>query len=485
MRRTLALLLLSLAPAAFADDLAPLIARIRASNQMIDDLRELCDRVGGRPTGSANEKRAEDWAAKKLKDAGVDSVNVESYMLPSYWESKTANAACTAPASFPLRIAAAPFTASTPNGQPIDGALVDFGDGSPEALAKVPPSEGKIAFVRTPIMASLEDLFADYLRINALLEAAKKSGVKAMLLESSQRRSLLYRHPMSLTGNTIPLPVAVVARDNAERLLRLMGSGEVRIRLQLDNDVSGPVTARNVAGEIKGSDKADEIVLFGAHLDSWDLGTGALDNGVNAATVIDLARQIKALGIKPRRTIRFVLFTGEENGMIGSRAYAAAHRAEMPRVAMMITADIGSGKTTGFFLNGREELRADVEAAMKPFIADPKNQQSPPDAIDGTDNFDFILWGAPNLVANQEAAPYLPEYHAESDTFDKVDVPQAKENEAIDAAVVLQFANAATRAPQQTRAQVEKLLADTHVDEQMKLFDQWGDWAAGKRGLGK
>lgn len=459
-----------------------LTTHIRGSNQMIDDLRELCDRVGGRPTGSANEKRAEDWAAKKLRDAGVD-VSVESYMLPSYWESKTALAACTVPANFPLRIAAAPFSASTPNGDPIDGALVDFGDGSPEALAKVPPSAGKIAFVHTPLMASLDDLFGDYMRVNPLLQAAKKSGVKAMLIESSQRRSLLYRHPMSLMGEVVPLPVAIVARDNAERVARLLAAGEVHVRVQLVNEIAGPTAARNVIGEIKGTDKADEIVLFGAHLDSWDLGTGALDNGVNAATVIDVARQIKALGVKPRRTIRFALFTGEENGMLGSRAYAAAHRDELPRIAMMLTADIGSGKTTGFFLNGREELRPIVETALKPFIPDVKNQQNASDALDGTDNFDFLLWGVPNLVANQDPAPYLPEYHAESDTLDKVDVAQAKENEAIDAAVVWQFANAPTRIAQQSRGDVEKLLAASHVDDQMKAFGQWDEWVAGKRGL--
>jgi len=465
--------------------LTPLVTRVRSSNAMIDDLRELCDRVGGRPTGSANEKRAEDWAAKKLRDAGVDSVSVESYLIPAYWESRTAQAWCVAPASFPLRIAAAPFTASTPNGEPIDGALVDFGDGSPAALAKVPSSPGKIAFVHTPIMASLDDLFGDYMRVNGLLETAKKSGVKAMLIESSQRRSLLYRHPMSLTGDVVSLPVAIVAHDNAERIVRLLGDGDVKVRLQLDNEVSLPATARNVIGEIKGSDKADEIVLFGAHLDSWDMGTGALDNGVNATTVIDLARQMKALGLKPRRTIRFALFTGEENGMLGSAAYAVAHRAEMSRIAMMLTADIGSGKTTGFFLNGREDLRPTVEAAMKPFIANAKDQQNAADALDGTDNFDFMLWGVPNLVANQDPTPYLPEYHSEADTFDKVDVAQAKENEAIDASVIWQFANADGRAPQQTRADVEKLLAASHVDEQMKAFDQWDAWAAGKRGLPK
>jgi hypothetical protein len=462
-----------------ADDVSPLLAKVRASTAMVDDLRELCDTVGGRPTGSAAGTRAEEWAAQKFRDGGVP-VTLESYTLPATWRSRVAAAEAIAPAAFPLRVAAAPFTASTSGS--IEGTLVDFGDGNPEVLAKVPESTGKIAFVRTGIMGSLEDLFGDYMRINALLDTAKRTGVAAMLLESSQRRSLIYRHPMSLDGSVVPLPVAVVAHDHAERLLRLMQRGDVRVSLRLDNEIGGTFTARNVVGEIRGSDKADEIVVVGAHLDSWDMGTGALDNGVNAVSVIDLARQIQALGMKPRRTIRFIDFTGEENGMLGSRAYAESHRAEMARTVAMITADIGSGKTTGFFLNGREDLRPVVEKALAP-VMEAKAQQNAVDALDGTDNFDFILFGVPNLVANQDPVPYLPDYHAESDTFDKVDVAAAKENEAVDAALVWYLANMDQRLPQQTRAEVDKLLADQHLAEQMKQFAQWGDWAGHRRGL--
>ena len=137
---------------------------------------------------------------------------------------------------------------------------------------------------------------------------------------------------------------------------------------------------------------------------------------------------------------------------------------------------------TGFFLNGREDLRPMVEKALAPLL-EAKAQQNAVDALDGTDNFDFILFGVPNLVANQDPLPYLPEYHGESDTFDKVDVAAAKENEAIDAALLWALANGDARPPQQTRAEVEKLLADQHLVEQMKLFAQWDDWAAHKRGL--
>jgi carboxypeptidase Q len=490
MRRALAVLTLALSfagltlaatPSISGQDVANLIRSIRSSDAMLNDLRELCDGIGGRPTGSPAAVRSVRWAADKLRAAGVDTVRTEAYDLPEYWESESASASCVAPATFALRIAASPSTGSTSG--PIEAELVDFGDGSEKALERVPSSKGKIAFVRTGVMNGLDDLFGDYMRIPALLDAARRTGVSAMLIESSQRRSLLYRHPMSMDGKPLALPVAVVARDHAERITRLMERGPVRVRLQLTAKSSGRIKAENVVAEIRGSDRPEEIVLFGAHLDSWDLGTGALDNGVNAASVIDVARAIKAAGLRPRRTMRFVLFTGEEQGLIGSREYVRAHQAEMKNVVLMVTADIGSGKTTGFYLNGREDLRAPVEQALLPFYPDPKSQSNPIDAIDGTDNFDFLISGAPNLVANQDAVPYLPEYHAESDTLDKVDRAQAKENEAMIAAVLWRFANWSERLPQQTRPEVEQLLVKTQLVDQMKAFLQWDEWSQGKRGL--
>lgn len=438
------------------------------AGDLITDTQELTDQIGGRPTGSPACARAEQWAAARLREAGVDSVKLEPYTLPNLWIDRGATASALAPEAFPLRVAAAPLTAATPAAG-VEGELVDFGENG----ANVPAAKGKIAFVHTPLMKSLDDLFGDYMRINALLDAAKKSGVAAMLLESSQARSLLYRHPMSLDGSIVPLPVAIVARDNAERLVRLMAKGAVRVRFTAASEVRQNVVAHNVVGEIRGTDKAGELVLFGAHLDSWDLGTGALDNGVNSAAVIDVARSIKASGVRPRRTMRFILFTGEEQGMIGSRAYVREHMSEMPNVALMMTADIGSGKALGYFLNGREELRKGAEAGGL--------KENAPDALDGTDNFDFILAGVPNLVVNQDPSPYFAEYHAESDTFDKVDQAQARENAAAEGKVLMYFANADEKFPQQTRAEVGKLLADRQLVDQMKAFAQWDEWEKGTR----
>jgi hypothetical protein len=462
-----------------ADDVDRLTGRILGETPAMSDLRELTDRIGGRISGTPACDRAVDWAAAKFREAGVDAVTLEPFTLAEAWAPRSVEASSLAPAAFPLRVAAAPGTGSTASGRPVEAPLVDAGTGSAEAFAKLGTSaSGAIAIVRSPEMRSFEDLFAEYLRNAEVLQSARKAGVVAILLQSSRPRGLLYRHPMTVNGTNDPMPVAVVAREQAERLLRLLDQGPVRVRLAIDNAIVPNVKSRNVVAEIRGSDKKDEIVLVGAHLDAFDLGTGANDNGVSCVEIIDLARQLAASGRKPRRSIRFVLFTGEEQGMIGSQAYVTGHAAELDKHAAVVIFDIGSGKLEGMYLNGRQELRGPVEqglsrvASLGPFTHSIE-------ALDGTDNFYFLLAGVPNLVGMQDAAPYLPDYHAESDTFDKVNAREAKAAEAALAALVWDLANRDSRpGPRQSRADVETLLKETHLDDQMKAFGQWDAWIA-------
>src|SRR5262249_53890547 len=158
------------------------------------------------------------------------------------------------------------------------------------------------------------------------IDAALKHQPVAILLESTRPRGLLYRHPITLGADYAPVPAAVISREHAERLARLAEKDEVRVRLTITNKTAPRYESKNVIAEIPGREKPDEVVLIGAHLDSWDLGTGAEDNGVNVALVIDLARAFHDLAIVPLRTLRFALFTGEEQGMLGSEAYVARHK---------------------------------------------------------------------------------------------------------------------------------------------------------------
>lgn len=448
---------------------APQLAEaMRGQTPVFDDLSELCDRIGGRPTGSAACRRAVAWAAKKFREAGADSVRTEGYRVPSLWLPVSESAASLSPERFRLRVMAAP---GTPGVALSNARLVTKLDES---------ARGAVLLGTSEEMKTLGDLFGEYQRTPALLADAKKAGAAALLLQSMQPRELLSRRPVVMNGGLETIPVVLVAREQAGRLARLAARGEVRIQLNVVNRTGPAYTAENVVAEIRGREKPDEIVVIGAHLDSWDSGTGAEDDGANCAMIIDLVRQMKKLEMRPRRTVRFILFTGEEQGMWGSSGYVRAHLAEMDRHVAMIAFDMGSGKTSGFFLNGREDLRGPLDAVLR--AAGIEGLQHTAAGIDGTDNFDFLLAGVPNLVAWQDEQAYTPDYHAESDTFDKVNQTELKNNAVIAAAVVWGFAEVPDwPLKRQSRTEVEELLKRTRIEEQMKLFGQWKAWESGQR----
>jgi carboxypeptidase Q len=258
------------------------------------------------------------------------------------------------------------------------------------------------------------------------------------------------------------------------------------VELNIANSIGDkPTEAYNTVAEIRGSEKPDEIVVLGAHLDSWDLGTGALDNGCNAALVVDALRAIKASGLKPRRSIRFILFSGEEQGLLGSRAYSTAHRPELDKAAGVVIYDSGIGKTTGFADGGRKDL---VDAARR--LIAPLQQfgltEIKTDMEWGTDHFDFMLEGVPTFVADQDEANYLENYHAFSDTYDKVDFAQLKKNVAEAAEFSFALANLPEKiGPRFTRAQVDQSLRETHTDEMFKALGLWEAWENGHLGRQK
>jgi Zn-dependent M28 family amino/carboxypeptidase len=186
--------------------------------------------------------------------------------------------------------------------------------------------------------------------------------------------------------------------------------------------------------------------------------------------------------MRPRRSIRFILFSGEEQGMLGSHAYVLAHRTELDKAAGVLVFDSGTGKVTGFSLGGRKDVlpaATNLVAPLKQFEATTLTT----DAEWGTDHFDFMLEGVPTLVANQQEANYLINYHASSDTFDKVDIPQLKKHVAEAAEVAFAIADDPERiGPRLTHAQIEQIMRETHLDDLMKTFGMWEAWQQGKLG---
>ncbi|HEY6065436.1 MAG TPA: M20/M25/M40 family metallo-hydrolase, partial [Thermoanaerobaculia bacterium] len=450
-------------------------------SRMEEDLRLLCDEVGGRPTGSKAYGAALQWGLDAFRRANVDSVALESYDAPARWEPIDAEAEVLSPVRFVLRVVS--FGNAPSTGEKIKAPLVDAGNGTRSDFERLGrDARGAIALVRTKPMLSFEDLFAEYLGGPEMVRAAESSRVAAILFVSTRPRDLLYRHTITFDGTLISVPIAMVAREQGLRLARLLDKGErPEVSLEIENRTGGAWQPQNVVAEIRGSEKPDEVVLIGAHLDSWDLGTGALDNGVNAALVVEVARAIAA-GPRPKRTVRFLLFTGEENGLLGSRGYVATHHAEMDRYDAVLIHDIGDGKIVGYFTDGRPDLHAALSRVLAP-VKDWGAAGLNDEAILGTDNFDFLLEGVPNLIANQETTRYLADYHAESDTLDKVDLKQARRNAAIAAVAVSGIANAPARVgKRQSRAEIGDVLAKSGLADQMKTYGLWADWERGKRG---
>jgi len=463
-----------------------------------DNLRRLTDEIGGRVPGTPAMQHAVEWGVQALTAAGADSVHTEGFSIPFSWsEGATEMTATTAYQVSATKVGGgtvlSPFRvrvvsiAWAPALAPVRRVpVVDVGEGTEADFKKAGNVTGKILLVHTVVLKTWDDLFAEYSKAPPVIDLAVKEKAMAVAFMATREHDILYRHTNSGAGEIDKLPMVLVAREDGERMARLLAAGNlVWADLSIPTQVGGPIRTSNVVAEIKGSEKPDEFVILGAHLDSWELGTGALDNGCNAALVVDALRAIKASGLRPRRTIRFILFSGEEQGLLGSRAYAVAHRRELDKAAGVVIYDSGTGKTTGFSVGGRKDvlpISRDLIAPLAQF--DVKDLKT--DMEWGTDHFDFMLEGVPTFVADQVEANYLENYHAISDTYDKVDFPQLKKHVA--EAAVLSFGLADLQekiGPRLTHDQIEQTMRDTNSVDMLKADGIWEEWVSGKRGREK
>ncbi len=484
-------------PPADNSDVNKIIQAALQPSPIQENLRRLADEIGGRVPGTPAMQHAVQWGMQAFTAAGADSVHSEGFEIPYSWsEGATEMSATTSHqvsatnvgggtvlSSFHVRAVSVAWAPALPAVKHVP--VVDVGEGAEADFQKAGDVSGKILLVHTTVLKTWADLFAEYSNAPPIVDRAVKAKAKAIAFMATREHDILYRHTNSGAGEIDRLPMVIVAREDGERMARLLAAGNlVWADLSIPNQIGGPAKTSNVVAEIRGSDKPDEFVILGAHLDSWELGTGALDNGCNAALVIDALRAIKAAGVTPRRTIRFILFSGEEEGLLGSRTYAVHHRAELDRAAGVVIYDSGTGKTTGFSL-GRSDIMPTARTLIAPLQQfDVKDLK--PDMEWGTDHFDFMLEGVPTFVADQDEANYLENYHAVSDTYDKVDFPQLKKHVAEAAALSFELANLNEKiGPRLTHDQIEQTMRDTNSVEMFKAFGLWDDWVSGKRGRQK
>ncbi len=484
-------------PPTDTDDEARIIQLALQPSPLESNLEHLTDEIGGRVPGTPAMQHAVEWGVKAFTVAGADSVHVEGFTIPNSWAEGATEMTVTAfyevgnakvggllPTIFQAHVVSVAWAPALAPSKHLP--IVDVGRGSSADFAKAGNISGKLVLVHSGVLKTWEDLFAEYSNAPPVIAAAVKGKAKAVAFIATREHDILYRHTNSNEGEIDQIPQVLVAREDGERIGRLLATGHpVWADLSIPNQIGGPIKGANVIAEIKGSEKPDEFVILGAHLDSWELGTGALDNGCNAALVVDALRTIKASGLKPRRTIRFILFSGEEEGLLGSRAYSRAHRFELDKAAGVIIYDSGTGKTTGFSSGGHKDVIDTAKrlvAPLQPFgVTEMKT-----DMESGTDHFDFMLEGVPTFVADQEEANYLENYHAVSDTYDKVDFVQLKKNVAEAAEFTFALANLPEKiGPRFTREQIEQSLRETHGDEMLKGNGMWDAWESGHLGRQK
>jgi hypothetical protein len=472
------LLLRPLAPAqtASASEAPPrIIGEVFANGRQLAYVSTLSDEIGSRLTGSAGARRAEEWAEGEMKRLGLSNVRREPYRMAASWERGAATASLLSDGTRrPLAVASYTWTPGTSGA--VEGEVVDVGAGKPEDVRRVAAQlKGRVALV-VPEGADLNSVIYNFYRAPGLVRELKDAGALAVLIAADKPHSILYTAPVefSATGRLAALPTLSLAREDVLLLRRLLSQNRMpRMRLDVANRIGGAFESTNVVGEIEGGETPNEIVVVGAHLDSNDLGPGALDNAAGSAAVLETARAIKALGLRPRRTIRFVLFTGEEEGMVGSIAYVERHREEMDRTVAALVMDIGAGRPMGWFSMGRTDLDASIRALSAP-LSQFGEFAIEHAAFAATDNAPFMAEGVPNLILLQDETPYFPVHHTIADTPDKIDPRDYASAVATFAATAYTIADGPTRFGRRLNAEEVKHMADeTKVGEQWRAAGIW------------
>jgi len=341
----------------------------------------------------------------------------------------------------------------------INGFIVVATDLSPEGIRRREADfKGKVLLVDWPTIVSAVTHGVAARQLRASYDLFHAAGATAVLLLGVRlTNNVLDWADVDSGGEVLPLPVAEVGKEDGELIRRLLELHPVRIAFEFQNEVTGPAATNNVIAEISG-EKRNEWVLLGAHLDSWDYGTGAQDDGTGVVMILEAARAIAALGVRPRRSIRFALWGAEEPGLLGSRAYVRAHSAELRDCVAALNTDHGAGHPQGWKVY-RQDLVQSMTPLSRSLLQDLGGERLSDEMDFDGDSKTFFTAGVPTLELKVDTTGYSDIAHKQADTFDKVDSIFLKHDAAIVA--VTAFAIAESPAPiarHLRREEVDKLL---------------------------
>ncbi len=406
----------------YRDAASKIIAAAEADQGAWQKLSHLTDRIGNRLSGSRALDKAIEWAVATLKADGHENVRAEKVMV-NHWVRGAESAALVAPVERPLSLIGLGGSGATPRSGLIAEVVVvnDFAE-----LDRLGGQlKGKIVLFNKPLTYT-EGKGTDYGDVAEYRGRgpgrAAALGAVAALVRSLTTRSLRTPH----TGSTRfadgqkPIPAAALATEDADLIARLAASGEpVRVKLRLSGRRLPDKPSANVVAELRGREKPDEVVVISGHIDSWDVGQGAHDDGAGCVMAMQALTLLRKLGLTPRRTIRAVLFTNEENGLGGARQYAVDHAAELGKHVMTLEADSGAFQPRGFRVEGSDQaLRQVTDIAS---LLQPIDGHRAEAGHGGADIGVMAGAGVPLLGLWVDPSRYFDYHHTEADTLDKID----------------------------------------------------------------
>lgn len=376
----------------------------------------LTDRIGNRLSGSDSLQRAIEWAASEMKRDGLEGVHTERVMVP-HWVRGEESLELVSPVSRKLPMLGLGDSVGTPAGGVTAEAVVVHSFDELEALGE--KVRGKIVVYNVPF--TTYGATVQY-RASGPSRAARYGAVAA-IVRSVTPVSLQTPHTGALRYDDAQpkIPAAAATIEAVEMIERMQSRGEhPRLHLTMGAHFLPDAESANVVAEIKGREKPEEVVLIGGHIDSWDVGQGAQDDGGGIIATWEAVRLLKKLGLRPRRTVRVVLFTNEENGARGGAAYADAHKSELPNHVLAVESDSGVFRPTGFGLSEKAtpQARADFDEIAK-LLAGLRADHINPDG-EGTDIEAMMQAGVTVASLDVDGTHYFDIHHTQADTFDKV-----------------------------------------------------------------
>jgi carboxypeptidase Q len=420
-----------------------IFSEIREHNHLMENIEHLSDVIGPRLTGSEPMRTAENWSASLARQYGLENVHLEGWKIAHSWQRGSAQAQIVRPVIRKMTIASAGWSPATRG--TVRGNVVYVGATNPDELkAYRGKLQGSIIFYEKPAeLMSEEPVSGPFTGPQIQTPGPPKKGVLSeeeqfqkvrntfikaegaavVLLDSGKHDSLLSVSNIAVDYDADgTLPTAMLTHEDYSLIWRLLQKGPVELEIALNNSFSEtPVEVHNVVAEIRGVEQADEMVILGAHLDSWDLGSGSTDDGTGVVAVLEAMRAIKASGSLPRRTIRLVLFAGEEQGEAGSREYVKEHKAEWGRISAVLDDDTGTSRILTLRLHQNYAARKTVDTTLAPLeklgLVQPWMER-----YHGSDYASFNDVGVPgfSLIGNQADLDYDFTHHTQADTFDKV-----------------------------------------------------------------